>query len=205
VWDEDGTLRFEVKWLGYPNSQNTHEREENLEGAEESLQEYFKKIGGRPVQGEKKKRRRKSVVDESTPQGGKGRKKSKTEASEDSEEQEQQQQVSSQKKPKKNKGEWEPPKGSWEEGIMSIDSIEESHDPTTGEPKRWVFVMWNNGKHTRHPLQALYSKCPQKMLQYYEAHLHFRQVDHSVMSAYGQDLGTEFAPGVEPAIVDDEP
>jgi chromobox protein 1 len=66
---------------------------------------------------------------------------------------------------------WEPPKGSWEGEVLHIDCIEEEYDEKLQENKRVGFVMWTNGKKSKHSLKILNSKCPQKLLQYYEQHL----------------------------------
>ena len=47
--------------------------------------------------------------------------------------------------------------------IISIDSIEETYDEATKENKRVGYVMWNVGKKTKHNLQILNHKCPQKV------------------------------------------
>ena len=151
------------------------------EAASEILQAYYKKIGGRPSKGGKKTKR-KSGVDESTPRGGRGRKKLRTEESVEDDEVPRSQ-------GKQQKREWEPPKGSWESEVTSIDSIEEHPDPRTAEIKRYVYVMWNNGKQSRHELPTMRVKAPQKvnsnafpflmklandvqMLDFYEQHLY---------------------------------
>jgi len=60
------------------------------------------------------------------------------------------------------------PNGSWEELVAAIDYIEEYVDPNDGIVKRYGFIRWGDGKepyHTRHPLETLYAKCPQKVRQ----------------------------------------
>jgi chromobox protein 1 len=49
--------------------------------------------------------------------------------------------------------------------------VTETVNEKTGEKERFVYVVWNNGNKTQHPLRHIYQKCPQKMLQYYEEHL----------------------------------
>ena len=41
-----GKIQYLVKWLGYPNSENTWEPIENLSNADTKVQEFEKKIGG---------------------------------------------------------------------------------------------------------------------------------------------------------------
>lgn len=74
------------------------------------------------------------------------------------------------------KDEFKLPKGSWEDQVASIDTIEEALDDK-GVMQRFVYVMWENGSKTRHQLQTVNEKCPQKMLRYYESHLVFRGAD----------------------------
>ncbi|KAJ9640303.1 hypothetical protein H2201_006927 [Coniosporium apollinis] len=174
---ENGTVMYEIKWLGYEKkADRTWEPESNLEGAQESLKAYFKQIGGRPqVPSAKDKKRKISEAASSTPTGsgttGRGRKKAKSEegsgleAAEDS--------ASTKGKAK----EWQPPKGSWEEEVMQIDTVEEPTNPKTGKKERVGYVIWNDGKKTQHPLRVINQKCPQKMLAYYEQHLVFKGAD----------------------------
>lgn len=55
-------------------------------------------------------------------------------------------------------GAWQPPAGSWEDHIDSIDACE---DEATG--KLVVFLNWKNGKKTKHPTEVVYRRCPQKV------------------------------------------
>jgi chromobox protein 1 len=121
------------------------------EGALDCLNEYFEEIGGRPG-GTKKRKSRKSVAAEptATPVTNKRLKKEK---------------------------EWSPPSGSWEHDVSYVDTVEEQKDPTTGTKARYAYLVWINQKKTQHPLQHVYQKCPQKMLEYYESHLVFSQND----------------------------
>lgn len=171
AFDADGICKYEVKWLGYEKKEDrTWEPESNLSGASDLLEEYFKKIGGRPKPPQKKERKRKqSIGTPSEPKGtSRGRKKirgededSGTPAS------------AAGKKAKKTK-EWEPPAGSWEDHVMSIDTVEEIPDYKTGEKVLYGYVVWNNGRKSQHPLRVINNKCPQKMLRYYEQHLVFK-------------------------------
>ncbi|KAK5006046.1 hypothetical protein LTR28_006961 [Elasticomyces elasticus] len=88
-----------------------------------------------------------------------------------------------------------PPVGSWEDDVMSITTIEEVRDPIPGkggrtkENKKLVaHVQWNNGRRTLHDLGMIRRKCPQKMLDYYEAHLVFKTAEE-VMEMNGEGEG----------------
>jgi chromobox protein 1 len=119
--------------------------------AKETLEAYFKKIGGRPQKKEKKSRKRKTEDVETPKNGTKGRKKAKTLTPE----------PSAGRKTKKE--EWKPPLGSWENHILSIDTIEEVRDESTDELIRHGYVVWNDGTKTRHTLSTLNSQAPQKV------------------------------------------
>jgi len=45
--DRHGQLIFEIKWKGYPASDNTWEPEEGMIGAQEAIRDYFDTIGGK--------------------------------------------------------------------------------------------------------------------------------------------------------------
>jgi chromobox protein 1 len=119
------------------------------EGAVEVLSEYWEQIGGRPEAKTGAKRKgRKSAAPESetgTP-------------------------ASVAKRPRKEK-EWSPPPGSWEQDVDYVETVSETIDTKTGQPQRFAYLVWNNRKKSQHPLHHIYTKCPQKMLQYYESHL----------------------------------
>ncbi|KAF2091718.1 hypothetical protein K490DRAFT_20744, partial [Saccharata proteae CBS 121410] len=169
-FDEEG-IKYEVKWVGFEAKKDrTWEPEENLEGAQEALEEYFTQIGGRPTRPSKKPKttKRKSVGTTETPEpvGSARRKRTKTE-------------TPAEEKVVKAKAKWEPPKGSWEDHVTGIETVEEATDPQTGVNERWAYVLWISpeGRKTKHKLSTVNQKCPQKMLRYYEQHLYFPPPD----------------------------
>lgn len=58
------------------------------------------------------------------------------------------------------------PKGSWEDRINSISTIYKEADGTL-----IATVIWDDGTHQQHNAKILNTRCPQKMLQFYESHL----------------------------------
>ncbi|MCJ1479639.1 hypothetical protein MMC13_008325 [Lambiella insularis] len=182
---DDKQVRYQVKWLGYDKeSEMTWELAENLLGAKDILQAYFDKIGGRPEGGSKasatKKRGRKSTSSKvDTPD--KPSKKAKPEESEKKKD------GRGRKKRQSSPGAmdldvtikdgWEPPKpkpGNWEEGVLSVQTIEGTDDGT-----KWAYLIWadedDSGKkrQTKALLSTCYIACPQIMLKFFESHLVF--------------------------------
>lgn len=58
------------------------------------------------------------------------------------------------------------PKGSWEDEIVSISTVERLPDGSLQS-----LVHWRHGHTSHHKNIVLNVRCPQKMLQFYEAHL----------------------------------
>lgn len=73
------------------------------------------------------------------------------------------------------------PEGSWESDVLRVSSILQEEYPIEQRPKGRAgkqsttdltgLLEWNNGKRSQHPLKTLRTKCPQKLLDYYEQHL----------------------------------
>ncbi|KAK0703230.1 hypothetical protein B0T26DRAFT_756795 [Lasiosphaeria miniovina] len=152
-----GKLLFQVKWEGYEKkSDRTWETEENLtENASLIVEEYIQSAGGRgkvskgTANPKGKKRRRQSTR---TPPATRKRSKKKGEdlADEDT-------------PLTPEKGQWTPPTGSWENHIALLEAYEDEDTR-----KLIIEVTWKNGHKTEHDTSVIYSRCPQKMLQYYE-------------------------------------
>ncbi|KAH8719891.1 Chromo domain-containing protein 2 [Beauveria bassiana] len=162
--DEDGSLKFHVKWEGYDKKADmTWEPEENLEeSANEVLEEYFNKIGGRDsifqqtatAASGKKRGRKAGVSGSADPTPVKRSRKSNGAGHPGA------------TSPPASSKPWSPPAGSWEDDIDAIDACQ---DEGTGQ--LMVYLVWKNGKKTRHTTSVIYAKCPQKMLQFYERHV----------------------------------
>ncbi|EEH09509.1 heterochromatin protein HP1 [Histoplasma capsulatum G186AR] len=165
-----GTLLFQVKWKGYEDPQDqTLEPEENLvyfylapdstaEGAADVVKEYFSIIGGRP---EKPSKKRKSITGSTPTHDTSIVKRSKK--SRDSE-------ANGTPEIENNVADWVPKTKNWDSQVKSIDTI--MRDPPTGN--LFVYLNWNNDKKAKVSIQQCYEKCPQKMLQFYEQHLVFK-------------------------------
>lgn len=133
--------------------------------ASEKLGDYHKKIGGTPeppTKGKKKgaaTKRKASEIDESpAPSATKKRAGRKSATNGDAEP--------------------EPftlPKGSWEKDVAHVMSIVQEEEPEEKKGKTNVvlmgFLMWNDGRKSKHPMTALRTKCPQHLINYYENHL----------------------------------
>ncbi|XEV03810.1 hypothetical protein FSHL1_009097 [Fusarium sambucinum] len=161
--DEDGTLKFQVKWEGYEAKKDlTWEPEENLrESAQEILDKYFDKLGGREKVFEEtetasKTKKRRRATNGGTPSTAasitKRSRRGDTHPANTT--------------PPATSKPWSPPAGSWED---EIESIELEEDENIG--KIIVYLRWKNGKKTKHDTDVVYRKCPQKMLRFYERHL----------------------------------
>ncbi|TGJ83530.1 hypothetical protein E0Z10_g5231 [Xylaria hypoxylon] len=158
VLEADGTLKYKVKWEGYDKKSDlTWEEEGNLrENAAGVLDEYLKSVGGRETIVEDaqtalktKKRGRPST---GTPVNGTKRRRNESHPASAT--------------PPASTRAWKPPPGSWEEQVESIDAC---HDENTG--KLIVYLTWKDGQKTQHDTKVIYSRCPQKMLQFYERHV----------------------------------
>lgn len=53
---------------------------------------------------------------------------------------------------------WSPPAGSWEDEIETIDACEDE-----GSGRLVVYLVWKNGRKTKHDTKVIYKKCPQKV------------------------------------------
>ncbi|TVY61434.1 Chromo domain-containing protein 2 [Fusarium oxysporum f. sp. cubense] len=157
---DDGSLQFQVKWEGYEAKKDlTWEPEENLrESAQEILDAYFEKFGGREklfeaTETASKTKKRRRATTNGTPSTTSTTKRSRREHPANS------------ATPATAKN-WSPPAGSWEEEIETIDACEDE-----GSGKLIVYLIWKNGRKTKHDTDVIYKKCPQKMLRFYERHV----------------------------------
>lgn len=154
-----GKVLYQVKWKGYDKPEDqTLEPEENLETAKEVLDEYFKVVGGRP---EKPTKKRKSMgAAASTPDRTPAKKARKSLG--DS--------MNGTPEVEKAAPEWIPKGKNWDKEVQVVETIVRQDDNNL-----YALLHWNNGKKSKVSIQQCYEKCPQKMLQFYEQHLVFKE------------------------------
>lgn len=182
-----GVKIYHVRWEGYPAMKDhTWETEDNLASAQEVVDAYEAACEAKKQKKKASQSRKSSGGDDEASDEEEGKKKNGNNA------------TGTKRKGRKSIGDrdgisaakrakqdWEPPAGSWEHDVDYVETVEESLDPKTGNPDRYGYVIWNNGKKTQHPLHHLYQKCPQKMLKYYEQHLVFHQTGNAEDSLNG--------------------
>ncbi|KAM0252487.1 hypothetical protein ACHAP5_001135 [Fusarium lateritium] len=160
--NEDGSITFQVKWEGYEAKKDmTWEPEENLrESAQEILDQYLEKCGGREQLFEetktaaKTKKRRRATNGTPSTVSTAAKRSRRTEAH------------PADSTPPATTKKWSPPAGSWEDEIETIDACEDE-----GSGKLIVYLIWKNGHKTKHDVTIIYKKCPQRMLRFYERHV----------------------------------
>ncbi|CAK7223037.1 hypothetical protein SEUCBS140593_005102 [Sporothrix eucalyptigena] len=134
------------------------EEAEDEENASEILSEYITKIGGRPKLFEKpakgKKRGRRPASTTPTNASKRPRKSEDHPANRESLAEEQKV--------------FKAPAGSWEDEVSGVEMFR-SDD---GELR--VFLTWKNGSRSQHAAQQAYTRCPQKILHFYESRISFR-------------------------------
>ncbi|KAI6091465.1 heterochromatin protein one [Hypoxylon rubiginosum] len=155
---KDNSVKFKVKWEGWEKkSDQTWEDYDNLrENATDVLDEYLASVGGldKILEDSKtalktKKRGRPAL---GTPTNGAKRRRNDSHPGSET--------------PPVSGRVWRTPTGSWENDVESIDAC---HDEATG--KLIVYLTWKDGHKTQHDTKTVYSRCPQKMLQFYERHV----------------------------------
>lgn len=117
------------------------------ETAADVLKEYYDDIGGPPERPAKGTKRKSTAA---TPKSATATPASSAKRS--------------RKAPEPPEKPWSPPPGSWEHDVSHIDTVEQNLDPKTGRDAKFAYIVWNNQKKTQHPLQHVYTKCPQKVL-----------------------------------------
>ncbi|KAL4922281.1 hypothetical protein BDW62DRAFT_50626 [Aspergillus aurantiobrunneus] len=166
----DGTLLLQVKWQGYeePNDQ-TLEPEDNLDGARDVVNEYFKFIGGRPEKPPPKKRksmgRPPKAAQQEKPEP-KRRRRSRTTDNEERDAGEDKEKLK-----ETQARDWVPKSKNWEKEVKDVDTIVREDGGLV------AYLHWNNEKKSKVSIETCYEKCPRKMLSFYERHLVFKDSD----------------------------
>ncbi|RSL39435.1 hypothetical protein CEP51_016811, partial [Fusarium floridanum] len=152
--DKNGNTKFQVKWQGYEDEKDwTWEPMENLRiSGEEMIREYFDRLAEKSSGMKESNKAVDTKRHESA--GGHVPKASSRRVG------------PSPRISKKLK--WRPPVGSWEDHIQTIDGCE---DASNGDLV--VYATWKGGEKTRHKAQILHTKCPQKLLRFYERFMVF--------------------------------
>lgn len=197
---EDGAMRYYVKWKGYEKkSDRTWETEDNLEGAKEVLEAYWKSIGGKPVPDEPKsvtKKRGRQSTGGKKPDQAKRPKMSKTSSGKGrgrksggvSEPEQDGSPVPLMGYTDEGDDDWKAPPakdGAWDPLVQAVDTV--TRENADGE--LWGYLIWNakneDGRFYRSKakLPVIYRACPQRMLHFYEKHL--------VFSSTVPDAGTD--------------
>ncbi|KAK4692578.1 hypothetical protein P7C71_g4659, partial [Lecanoromycetidae sp. Uapishka_2] len=180
---EDGQMRYEVKWKGYEKkADRTWEVEENLDGAHEILEEYWKSVGGKPVPGkdksEKPKKRARQSSSSAKPDNSK---RPKTEKSKSKRKSNGAMEHDTSPAPltgytEEGDDDWKAPTpkdGAWDPLVQSVDTVVKENDGS----ELWGYLIWNeknaDGRFYRSKakLPTIYRACPQRMLHFYEKHL----------------------------------
>ncbi|PNY23343.1 Chromatin-associated protein swi6 [Tolypocladium capitatum] len=142
--DEDGSLKFLVKWEGWEEKSDlTWEPEDNLmESASEILNTYFSRIGGRDKIFEESGKAARSKKRSMTSSGAPATKRTRKNGTHPAD-----------STPPATLKKWSPPAGSWEDEIESIDACEDE-----GSGKLVVYLIWKNGRKTKHETSVIYKK-----------------------------------------------
>jgi len=71
---------------------------------------------------------------------------------------------------KESKEQWPPTSWtSWEDEVDHVQTVERN------KQKMRAYLVWNNGMVTDHPIEEAHTKCPLKLIRFYEKHLKFTQ------------------------------
>ncbi|OAQ58229.1 chromo (CHRromatin organization MOdifier) domain-containing protein [Pochonia chlamydosporia 170] len=145
------SLEFRVKWQGYDSEKDlTWEPEESLEDVPEIVEQYFRLAGGRQ-----------NILTTMLPRGKRAPKRSKrssaaTAAAHTMSGRQLENGAKAVDEDSSTATEsWQPPAGSWEDEVDTIDSCERGRGG-----KLIVYLIWKNGKKTKHETPVVYKKCP---------------------------------------------
>ncbi|KAB8294267.1 hypothetical protein EYC80_009694 [Monilinia laxa] len=177
--DEEGVLRFQVKWEGYDKKSDlTWEPEENLETAQDILNWYLESVGGKEKLMDLYNEKKAEAAEAAEKKQGKKRGRPSAAATPQT----------NGKKSRKNGHpssstppaslepyQFKPPSGSWEDDVVTIEAMEGPNAEVI------VYLTWKGGYKSQHPLHQVYKRCPQKMLS---LHLPAYHTDHLFSDPY---------------------
>ncbi|CAG8433691.1 11267_t:CDS:2 [Ambispora gerdemannii] len=160
-----GKLQYFLKWKGYPDSENTWEKEEDVY-AKDLIEEYWKKNGGKKSSTERKKSSvassSKTTTKSTTTRSFKGpptimrkvqqpMKKRRIRHAIDSDEEIRQE----------SSDEEYPPPGwtNWEDHVAEVETVERDNK----DGSLLIYVNWKDGHRTVHPASEVNVRCPQKV------------------------------------------
>ncbi|KAH0558630.1 hypothetical protein GP486_004720 [Trichoglossum hirsutum] len=161
TWEPEANLMYvyKIKHIGHSLSFETvltfcWYRED----VQDMLEEYYQKIGGRPTLPKKSAGGKRSRDNKSnTPQSGrKGSKSRKTNEYNSAPTGSISPPVSVERERERTR--WEPPKGSWENEVQAVDTIEQDRRGLQ------VYLQWNNGRKSTHAIETAKKKCPMKAM-----------------------------------------
>jgi len=195
-----GKFRYFVKWKGYDESHNSWVEEDDAGNATELINTYWRSIKGKKAAGRKSAAPASEKGSESSTSAAKKRGRTSAKQESDIEEIDDGERLSAAKKARKSNGTSKSVKKSesvapmevdesetehvgdmskyakyqsWEKLIKSIDTVEKGDD---GDLLVYFTMKQNSDKHVQ-PSSVCREKFPQLLLEFYESHLRWKQVE----------------------------
>ncbi|CAG8459017.1 12983_t:CDS:2 [Ambispora leptoticha] len=158
-----GKLQYFLKWKGYPDSDNTWEKEEDVY-AKDLIEDYWKKHGGRRSSTERKKSAAAASsrsTTKATSRSSRGpptimrkvqpMKKQRVRRVADNDEEIRQE---------SSDEEYPPPEWTnWEDHVAEVETVERDNN----DGSLLIYVNWKDGHRTVHPASEVNARCPQKV------------------------------------------
>lgn len=154
-----------------------------IRGAKEILEEYFKKIGGRPVKDGKRRKRTSqasrsgSAIDiasvtkkrrtKTSSKLNRGKGKARASDSISADDSDSAPALYRRENEEESDG-WQPTRGIWEDKILKIVSIEQRD-----KGNLMFYIDWKDGHNSVVNSDVLYAKAPLQALRFYESHIQF--------------------------------